>query len=173
MAVGSEISNDLLVPNLDDGALRGGNSCDIQHEQINAQFLFFKLYPENLARVQALFVFQFIRLFGSDIRHRSRAEASIATLLRMNSKIWESAHTEAYLETSLGCDGLFSQSLSFGGSFHSTTDPISQQWRNWLLAESVRRTCLMVNYTMAIYLTLRDGHGSCSGGVAFTAREGL
>lgn len=128
---------------------------------------------ENLARVQALFVFQFLRLFGSDIRQRSRAEASMATLLRMNRKMWESAHTEAYLETSLGCDGLFSQSLSFGGSLHSTTDPISQQWRNWLLAESVRRTWLMVNYTLAIYLTLRDGRGSCSGGVAFTAREGL
>lgn len=126
---------------------------------------------EHLARVQALFIYQFLRLFGSDIRQRARAEAATPAMMGMNSMMWDSANTNAYLETSLGFVGLFSQSLRLGGA--GPSDPWGQQWRDWLLAESVRRIWLMVNYTHAVYTTLRDGLGSCSGGVAFTARKGL
>lgn len=137
---------------------------------------------EHLARVQALFIYQFLRLFGSDIRQRARAEAAAPTMMRMNSMMWDSAHTDAYLETSLGFVGLFSQGLRLGGGVGGgggvgvgggASDPWGQQWRDWLLAESVRRIWLMVNYTHAVYTTMRDGQGSCSGGVTFTARKGL
>lgn len=127
---------------------------------------------ELLARVQALFIYQFLGLFGSDIRQRARAEATIPTMMRINSMMWDSTNADAYLETSLGLVGFFSQSLRLGGG-GGASDACSQQWRDWLLAESVRRIWLMVNYTHAVYTMMRDGLGSCPGGVAFTAREGL
>lgn len=127
---------------------------------------------EHLARVQALFIYQFLGLFGSDIRQRACADAAIPTMMRINSMMWDSANADAYLETSLGLVGFFSQSLRLGGG-GGASEPCSQQWQDWLLAESVRRIWLMVNYTHAVHTMMRDGLGSCAGGVAFTAREGL
>ena len=124
---------------------------------------------EQLARVQALFIYQFIRLFDGDIRQRAQAEALIPTLKGWNDKLWESANMDACLETSLGFCGLFSQGLGA----KSVDDPSGQQWHDWLLAESVRRIWLIGNYVQCVYLMMRDRQTGCSGGVSFTARRGL
>lgn len=124
---------------------------------------------EQLARVQALFIYQFIRLFDGDIRQRAQAEALIATLKDWNNKLWESANLDAFLETSFDFPGLFSHGL--GAKI--LDDPPRQQWRDWLLAESVRRIWLIGNYVQGVYLIMRDRQTSCSGGVSFTARRGL
>jgi hypothetical protein len=124
---------------------------------------------EQLARVQALFIYQFIRLFDGDIRQRAQAEALIPTLKGWNNRLWESADLNACLETSFDFAGLFSQ-CSGAKSFD---DPSGQQWRDWLLAESVRRIWLIGNYVQGIYLMMRDRQVGCSGGVSFTVRRGL
>ncbi|KAL7945810.1 hypothetical protein V8C42DRAFT_44733 [Trichoderma barbatum] len=124
---------------------------------------------EQLARVQALSIYQIIRLFDGDIRQRAQAEALIPTLQGWNSKLWESANMDACLETSFGFGGLFSQGLSANG----VHDPSGRQWRNWLLAESVRRIWLVGNYVQSVYLMMRDRQTDCSGAVCFTARRGL
>jgi hypothetical protein len=61
---------------------------------------------ELLARVQALFIYQFIRLFDGDIRQRAQAEALIPTLKGWTNNLWESANLDACLETSFGVAGL-------------------------------------------------------------------
>lgn len=124
---------------------------------------------KQLARVQALFIYQFIRLFDGDIRQRAQAEALIPTLQDWNNNLWESANMDACLETSFGVAGLFSQGLGV----KSLDDPSGQQWRDWLLAESVRRIWLTGNYVQGVYLMMRDRQTGCSGGVFFTARQGL
>jgi hypothetical protein len=124
---------------------------------------------EQLARVQALFIYQFIRLFDGDIRQRAQAEALIPTLNGWNNKLWESANVDACLQTSFGFSGLFSQGLGA----KRLDDPSGQQWHDWLLAESVRRIWLIGNYVQCVYLTMRDCQTGCSGGVSFTARRGL
>ncbi|KAI1196822.1 hypothetical protein F5X97DRAFT_304067 [Nemania serpens] len=122
---------------------------------------------EHLARVQAFFIYQFIRLFDGDIRHRAQAEQHNATLEQWRTQLWEVAKFTAYLQQTLG-----------GGSFactHSYNDcePWARVWDAWVLAESIRRTWIVVNYTHSVYKTLRDGLGSCPGSIAYTLRRGL
>lgn len=124
---------------------------------------------EQLARIQALFIYQFIRLFDGDIRQRAQAEALIPTLKGWNNKLWESANMEACLQTSFGFGGLFSQGLGA----NSLDNPSGQQWHDWLLAESVRRIWLIGNYVQCVYLSMQDRQTTSSGGVFFTARRGL
>ena len=124
---------------------------------------------EHLARVQALFIYQFIRLFDGDIQQRAQAERHIPTLIEWNSKLWESANLDACLQTSFGFGGLFSQNLSNGRHY----EPSGRPWRDWLVAESIRRIWLIGNYVQCVYLAMRDGQAACVGGIAFTARRGL
>ncbi|CAM1511302.1 Fc.00g088150.m01.CDS01 [Cosmosporella sp. VM-42] len=111
---------------------------------------------DHLARVQALAIYQLIRLYDGDIRQRAQAERHIDTLTNWTRQLWQSANLDASLQTTFG-DGA----------------AISQIWRDWILAESVRRTWMVANYTQSIYLTLRDGLGPCEGIINFTARRGL
>lgn len=122
---------------------------------------------ERLARVQALFIYQFIRLFDGDVRHRAQAEQHNATLQQWREQLWEATKFTAYLQQTLG-----------GGGFSSTRpydacEPATRAWDAWVLAESVRRTWIVVNYTHGVYNTLRDGQGSCPGSIAYTLRRGL
>jgi hypothetical protein len=120
---------------------------------------------EHLARVLALFVYQMIRLFDGDIRARAQAELHISTLQTWTQQLWESADLDGS-SVSLSTEGFLE-----GAAVPS--DPAAKAWRAWILAESVRRTWMLVNYTQSIYLTLRDGHSNCSGGITFTARKGV
>lgn len=124
---------------------------------------------EQLARVQALFIYQFIRLFDGDISQRAQAEALIPTLTDWNNKLWKSANLDASIETSFGFAGLFSQDLGA----KSFDDLSIQQWRDWLLSESVRRIWLIGNCVQSMYLMMRDRQSGCSGAVSFTARRGI
>lgn len=124
---------------------------------------------EQLPHVQALLIYQFIRLFDGDIRQRAQAESLIPTLKAWNNSLWESANMDACLETFFGVAGVFSQDLG-AKSLDGLT---GQQWRDWLLAESVRRIWLIGNYVQDVYLMMRNRQTDCSGGVSFTARRGL
>ncbi|KAK5989000.1 Transcription factor gsfR2-like protein [Cladobotryum mycophilum] len=134
---------------------------------------------DHLARVQALFIYQFIRLFDGDIRQRALAERQIPTLTSWIKQLWTSANLDASLQTTFG-DGSYPFAENDMGTTSSSSSPhedgiyaVAKVWRDWLLSESVRRTWLVANYTQCIYLTLRDGMGPCEGTVQFTARRGL
>ncbi|KAI0449728.1 hypothetical protein F5B21DRAFT_519806 [Xylaria acuta] len=122
---------------------------------------------ENLAQVQALFIYQFIRLFDGDIRHRAQAEQHTATLQEWRTQLWEAARLKAYLQQTLG-EISFSNMRSY-----DICEPTAQVWDDWILAESIRRTWIVVNYTHSVYITLRDGQGGCPGSIAYTLRRGL
>ncbi|KAI1112728.1 hypothetical protein F5Y14DRAFT_247611 [Nemania sp. NC0429] len=123
---------------------------------------------ERLARVQALFIYQFIRLFDGDIRHRAQAEQHNVTLQQWRMQLWEATKLAAYLRQTVGGGGGFSSTGSY-----DACEPTTWIWEAWVLAESVRRTWIVVNYTHSVYETLRDGQGSCPGSITYTLRRGL
>ncbi|KAI1308018.1 hypothetical protein F5Y03DRAFT_350850 [Xylaria venustula] len=123
---------------------------------------------EHLVRVQALFIYQYIRLFDGDIRSRAQAERHDMVLQDWKAQMWECAKFDAYLLRTL--DGGSLVILNPLGKHHQ---PTTQMWRDWILAESVRRIYTTVSYTLSVYLTLRDGQASCPGSVAYTLRRGL
>lgn len=122
---------------------------------------------EHLARVQALVVYQFVDLYDGDIRQRARGERRMATLQDWIEQLWESAKTGASLQVTFGQDGDFFARAS------ARDHPADRRWRDWVLAESVRRTWMVARYMQTIYLTLRDGQVSCPGSIVCTVRQGL
>ncbi|KAK0624053.1 hypothetical protein B0T14DRAFT_478156 [Immersiella caudata] len=131
----------------------------------------------HLARTQALFVYQLLRLFDGDIRSRAEAEEQMGTLHTWATQMLESARldcvTAEYLMASgdaEGGDRMNNFTLVLGSA--AMTDP-SLTWQAWILAESVRRAFLMAEYMQSVYLTIKRGWSVCSGGVAFTPKAGL
>ncbi|KAI0399977.1 hypothetical protein F4802DRAFT_587205 [Xylaria palmicola] len=121
---------------------------------------------EHLSRVQALFIYQFIRLFDGDIRHRAQAEGLDATLQDWKTQMWEAAKFQALLRDALGEE-------RFSMAHHDRAyEPVPQTWRDWILAESVRRTWIIVSYSQSVYITMRDGQGGCPGSISYTLRRG-
>lgn len=122
---------------------------------------------DHLARVQALFIYQVIRLYDGSIRQRALAENCFQTLLPWCQQLWQSATSDAYQETPLpGSAGL------------DRLDPSDEMaslphWKSWILSESVRRTWLVCHSTFAAYFRERDGWNTCTGEIRFTACEGL
>jgi hypothetical protein len=128
---------------------------------------------EHLARVQALLVYQVLRLLDGDARQRSLAEALIPTLRGWSMQMLECALLSSqYVQQQ-------QQHLTLTDS--STTAiyaaPVAQkresEWQAWILAESVRRTWLVAGHTQCIYGLLRNGISLCPGGLMFTTRAGL
>ncbi|KAJ3496847.1 hypothetical protein NLG97_g2354 [Lecanicillium saksenae] len=123
---------------------------------------------ETLALIQSGFLITYIRLFDGDIRQRSLAEAHMDTLLSWLKKLTVKAD-------------LFSPRLTFAaGKRHRVVDQttpsstnVAHQWRDWILAESVRRTWIVTVYTLSVFCALRGDQVRCSGKIAFTMRAGL
>ncbi|KAI0966499.1 hypothetical protein F4678DRAFT_288153 [Xylaria arbuscula] len=123
---------------------------------------------EHLTRVQALFIYQYIRLFDGDIRSRAQAERHDMVLQDWKAQMWECAKIDAYLLRTLD-----RASLVIPNSLGKHHQPMTQTWRDWILTESVRRIYTTVSYTLSVYLILRDGQASCPGSVPYTLRRGL
>lgn len=126
---------------------------------------------EQLSHVQALFIYQALRLFDSNIRQRAQAEMQMPTLEKWNAKLWESANLDAWLQTASGFGGFFS--LGMPGADATSGDHPGTEWRDWLLAESARRIWAIGNYMQSVYRMMRDNQPGCPGGVSLTARRGL
>jgi hypothetical protein len=92
------------------------------------------LTEDYLVRVQALIVYQIIRLFDGDIRLRANAERHFATL---------EAWTKHLLAT--------------GSKLHSDSSSNGYSFERWVLDESVRRTVLMSVMLKAMYSLIKDG----------------
>ncbi|KAH6710727.1 hypothetical protein BKA61DRAFT_102501 [Leptodontidium sp. MPI-SDFR-AT-0119] len=99
----------------------------------SSKYLFWSA-KEYLIAVQALTIYQIIRLFDGDIRQRANAERQL--------EIFEKWTLQLSL-LSNNC----SNSLDMGTSY-----------QNWLVAESARRTVLMSMMVQAIYSSTRNGY---------------
>ncbi|KAH8885456.1 hypothetical protein GQ53DRAFT_751180 [Thozetella sp. PMI_491] len=118
----------------------------------------------HISRVQALFVYQVIRLLDGCVRQRALAEGHVTLLCDWICEMWRAAS-------------------AYQASLHLSSGPPDERtseynatvalWSAWVLTESVRRTYLVVGFTLNVYMVLRDGWTECTGGVMLTARRGL
>jgi hypothetical protein len=91
---------------------------------------------DELASVQALIIYQIIRLFDGDIRQRGMAEAHFQILTA------------------------WAMHLRQRSEFELTPSLQSSPYRKWLFIESARRTVLMAIFLQAIYCGIKDGYCS-------------
>lgn len=160
-------------------AAAGGGSC--------AQGL-----RAHLARVHALFVYEFIRLFDGSVRLRASAEKQLPTLRRWVGQMREAAkqyhggeeeEDDDDDEPSLGSyhhhnhhrqlRWAAAAAAAATSDFNREYEASSEMWRLWVLTESVRRTHLIVDIIANTYQTMSQGWAECTGAVMFTARRGL
>lgn len=123
----------------------------------------------HLARTQALFVYQFIRLFDGDIRLRGDAEATSATLFRWSCKLMQSAASDIASGT-----GPLQGPVQYPARICLRTDnTLVATWRAWILSESIRRTWIIATLTEAAFSILKQGFADCPGSISFTSRAEL
>ncbi|KAI0004070.1 hypothetical protein F4779DRAFT_630475 [Xylariaceae sp. FL0662B] len=123
----------------------------------------------HLARVQALFVYVFIRLFDGSVRFRASAEQQIPTLRRWVMRMWESAKSYRGEEGSITSRPFQWTGITFDEEYGACVE----LWRLWILTESVRRSQLVIDTIANVYETMTKGWAQCTGAVMFTARRGL
>ncbi|KAF2449672.1 hypothetical protein P171DRAFT_197989 [Karstenula rhodostoma CBS 690.94] len=108
---------------------------------------------ELLAAVQALLIFQFIRLFDGDIRQRAQAESAETVLEAWTNQLNSITTTERKY----------------------TTDT-APSWRSWIFSESLRRTSTMSFLLSGIYSLVKKGYctlGQQVSAHSFTAQRKL
>ncbi|KAI2783745.1 hypothetical protein F4815DRAFT_457775 [Daldinia loculata] len=124
----------------------------------------------QLARIHALFVYQFILLFDGSVRSRAHAEKQQPTLRQWVTQMCEVA--KRYRG-----EDIFAQDNRppqwTVSKFDREYDASSKMWQLWILIESVRRSQLIIDTISNIYDTLTKGWADCTGAVMFTARRGL
>ena len=118
---------------------------------------------ELLSYAQALLVHQVIGLFDGNIRLRHVAEKHILVLIEWIHDIVNRAQHQQPLGRFLLSSPHEAASMQWEKS----------AWYSWILAESIRRTWLMVSMVQGMYMTSRDGVDHCLGGMVFTSRAGF
>ena len=118
---------------------------------------------DHLASVQALLLYQIIRLLDGDVRQRADAESDEAVLISWNEQL----------------QGRF-QPPSLSSGLESSSDLQGAMtifsWQDWILSESVRRTVLTCYMLQGVYSFLKLGYDKVSGKVdklSFTAQSTL
>ena len=108
-------------------------------------------YVDNLACVQALLMFQIIRLFDGDIRQRALAEKQDTILEQWTDQLRQRTPNES-----------------------SPFQPSS--WKAWIFAESVRRTVILSYFLRGTYANIKLGYCTIIGTLSrlpFTAQTQL
>ncbi|RAO71654.1 uncharacterized protein BHQ10_007666 [Talaromyces amestolkiae] len=123
----------------------------------------------HLARVQALFVYEFIGLFDGSVRLRTSAEKHLPTLRQWVLQMWEVVRLYRGEDFSLGLRPLQWTATDFDREYNDS----SELWQLWILTESVRRTHIIIDSVANAYETMTRGLVDCAGAVMFTARNGL
>lgn len=127
---------------------------------------------DHLARVQALLIYQLIRLYDGDMRSRLMAESLIPVLTRWCAQMLDSALLSSqYVSSSMDAHQMGGNGKEKSPA--STAKKLNSDWRAWILAESVRRTWLVAGHMQCIYRLLSYGINACPGGLMFTPRAGL
>lgn len=113
--------------------------------------------PDLLAALQALLLYQLMRLFDGDIQLRAAAELDEATTV-----LWASELRTRACAVSLPIHPV----ATFTGH--------PEDWHVWLFSESVRRTVVTTFLLRGVYNYLKTGVDSPTVvGVYFTAQQGL
>jgi hypothetical protein len=125
---------------------------------------------DNLARVQALLVYQCIGLYDGDVRLKHLAERHIPVLEAWVVILMQQA--SRFLSSGSPVFAVPEAQLA------KTVPPHNQLWYSWILAESVRRSWLVTAGIQGIYklLVLNPGSAAsapCMGGTIFTSRKGF
>ncbi|UKZ67997.1 uncharacterized protein TrAtP1_009153 [Trichoderma atroviride] len=110
---------------------------------------------EQLARVQALLIYQLIRLFDGDIRQRAQAERHIIILKEWILQLGQAGNLEGTSESMLYNSNSLAQELDID---RQTT---ARCWQDWIQSESIRRTWIVGNYVQSIYSIFHDGQTVC------------
>lgn len=119
---------------------------------------------EQLARVQALAMYQTICLYDGDIRLRHLAEGYIPVL-----KSW--IQEMVVYASQIPCLGRMVVSSPYE---NAAIEPSGENllWYSWILAEGIRRTSMIAASIQSIYMIQRDGTVTCQGSMMFTTRQG-
>jgi hypothetical protein len=121
----------------------------------------------HLARVQALFIYTFIRLFDGSVRLRASAQKQTPFL-----RSWiVSLHDAARALRLRHCTAIPSRATGSGIDLEYRAS--AELWSLWILVECVRRTHLTANSILNIYQTLTEGYAVCTGGMMLTASKEL
>ncbi|UKZ58116.1 hypothetical protein TrVGV298_011981 [Trichoderma virens] len=126
---------------------------------------------QHLARVQALLIYQILRLFEKGIWQQTRAEEAMLTLLSWCQQMWDSATLDCITTSQPTSNYTVSDDSQQNDPSNANSTP--RLWRLWILSESIRRTWLAVMATISAYRTMKDGWCECAGGITFTARRSL
>lgn len=102
---------------------------------------------EQLAAVQALVLYQIIRLFDGDIRQRADAERANPTL-----QDWTCQLQDRIQRTEDPSPSVDSTSPT-----PPATSVVMDSWRNWVFAESLRRTVIVSHTLQALFSFLKNG----------------
>ena len=102
---------------------------------------------EQLAAVQALILYQIIRLFDGDIRQRADAERANPTLQDWTRQ----------LQDRMQRIGDPSPSADSTSPTPPDTSVVMDSWRNWVFAESLRRTVIISHTLQALFSFLKNG----------------
>ncbi|KAI0454765.1 hypothetical protein F5B21DRAFT_474186 [Xylaria acuta] len=126
----------------------------------------------HLARVHALFVYVFIRVFDGSVRMRASAEHQLPTLQSWVAQMWETVKRHRWDDYPSVKDGR-RPLLGTSGEFHSDYDTAMEIWQLWILTESVRRTHLIIETVLNTFRIMTMGWAECEGYVMCTVRRGL
>ncbi|KAI0484642.1 hypothetical protein GGR56DRAFT_614722 [Xylariaceae sp. FL0804] len=132
----------------------------------------------HLARLHALFVYVFIRLFDGSVRFRASAEAQLPTLRYWQREMWQTVRRYTWREEIRSFSRI---SIDRGQIVRSQRDfdldanyeATSQIWHLWVLTESLRRTYLVVDCVLNTYQIMSQGWADCEGFVMCTVHRGL
>jgi hypothetical protein len=124
---------------------------------------------QRLARVQSLFIYEFILLFDGSVRSRAAAESYIPIL-----REWVTQLLGAVLACSKECfvfghHTFTSEAIAFEEEYETAC----QMWQLWILTESIRRTHLIIDTVANRYQIMGKELAQCRGTVMCTARRGL
>ncbi|CAH0036828.1 unnamed protein product [Clonostachys rhizophaga] len=128
-----------------------------------------KSLQAHLARVQTLFIYEFILLFDGSVGARASGQRQLPILRQ-----WVTLMQEA-VRSYRGENGLLGQGSSnvAENEFDREYNASTELWHQWVLTESIRRTQVIVNTICNIYEIMVLGSAECTGGIMFTARHGL
>lgn len=118
---------------------------------------------EWLAQVQALLIYQLIGLYDGDAKLRLISERHMTVLVSWMCRAVDCASSCWSLGHFLRPDHGDSAGISWE----------TQTWHSWILAESLRRTWLVMSTVQSIYMSTRDGAARCLGGMMCTSRKGF
>jgi hypothetical protein len=126
---------------------------------------------EQIARVQALLIYQYLGLYDGDIRMRYLAESLIPELYSWVQELFDQYSKTACLGSTLTSSAARDQTFSV--SLHAPS-PDNIAWYDWILAETIRRTVIVACGVQALYIVLQQGGKiPCQGNIMYTPHKGM